>query len=212
MNQGRNGSRFNELMNYGNNSESFSQDWSTYVRFQQRFGNPSDTSNSLIRNAFYTIQMDFTRNERLSQDARHKDNLFAYGHIGNFKTTYRPLYVLGSDTITDPNDPNYGKVMDAYTLAVYQSIGVDFTPGQNNPILSNYTSNFYDFVDQSLIFNRARSLEDIRAGGGLLNGDQPSSVYGLWGNVGANQASYGKTLNDQFRITASSPLISKITL
>ena len=204
MNQGRNGSRFNELMNYANNSESFAQDWSTYVRFQQRFGNPSDSSNSLIRNAFYTIQMDFTRNERLTQDARHKDNLFAYGHIGTFKTRYRPLYTLGSDTITDPNDPNYGKVMDAYTLAVFQSANVDYTPGENNPILSNYTSNFYDFVDQNLIFNRARSLEDIRAGGGLLNGDQPSSVYGLWGNVGANQASYGKSLNDQFRITASS--------
>ena len=204
MNQGRNGSRFNELMNYANNSESFAQDWSTYVRFQQRFGNPSDSSNSLIRNAFYTIQMDFTRNERLTQDARHKDNLFAYGHIGTFKTQYRPLYTLGSDTITDPNDPNYGKVMDAYTLAVFQSANVDYTPGENNPILANYTSNFYDFVDQNLIFNRARSLEDIRAGGGLLNGDQPSSVYGLWGNVGANQASYGKTLNDQFRITASS--------
>ena len=204
MNQGRNGSRFNELMNYANNSESFAQDWSTYVRFQQRFGNPSDSSNSLIRNAFYSIQVDFTRNERLTQDARHKDNLFAYGHIGTFKTQYRPLYNLGSDTITDPNDPNYGKVMDAYTLAVYQSANVDYTPGENNPILSNYTSNFYDFVDQNLIFNRARSLEDIRAGGGLLNGDQPSSVYGLWGNVGANQASYGKTLNDQFRITASS--------
>jgi outer membrane receptor protein involved in Fe transport len=204
MNQGRNGSRFNELMNYANNSESFAQDWSTYLRFQQRFGNPSDSSNSLIRNAFYTIQMDFTRNERLTQDARHKDNLFAYGHIGTFKTQYRPLYTLGSDTITDPNDANYGKVMDAYTLAVFQSANVDFTPGENNPILANYTSNFYDFVDQNLIFNRARSLEDIRAGGGLLNGDQPSSVYGLWGNVGANQASYGKTLNDQFRITASS--------
>ena len=204
MNQGRNGSRFNELMNYANNSESFAQDWSTYVRFQQRFGNPSDSSNSLIRNAFYTIQMDFTRNQRLTQDARHKDNLFAYGHIGTFKTQYRPLYTLGSDTITDPNDPNYGKVMDAYTLAVFQSANVDYTPGENNPILANYTSNFYDFVDQNLIFNRARSLEDIRAGGGLLNGDQPSSVYGLWGNVGANQASYGKVLNDQFRITASS--------
>ena len=63
-------------MNYGNNSESFLKT-GHYVRFQQRFGNPSDTSNSLIRNAFYTIQMDFTRNERLSQDARHKDNLFA---------------------------------------------------------------------------------------------------------------------------------------
>ena len=204
MNQGRNGSRFNELMNYGNNAESFAQDWSTYVRFQQRFGNPSDTSNSLIRNAFYTIQMDFTRNERLTQDARHKDNLFAYGHIGTFNTTYQPLYTLGSDTITDPNDPNYGKVMDAYTQAVWQSVNVDYTPGENNPILANYTSNFYDFVGQNLIFNSARSLEDIRAGGGLLNGDQPSSVYGLWGNVGANQASYGKTLNDQFRITASS--------
>ena len=204
MNQGRNGSRFNELMNYGNNGESFAEDWSTYVRFQQRFGNPSDTSNSLIRNAFYTIQMDFTRNRRLTQDARHKDNLFAYGHIGTFNTTYQPLYTRGSDTITNPNDPNYGKVMDAYTQAVWQSVNVDYTPGENNPILANYTSNFYDFVGQNLIFNSARSLEDIRAGGGLLNGDQPSSVYGLWGNVGANQASYAKTLNDQFRITASS--------
>ena len=210
MNQGRVGSRFNELMNYGNNTESFSEDWSTYVRFQQRFGNSSDTSNALIRNAFYSIQMDFTRNRRLTQDARHRDNMFAYGHIGTFRTTYVPLYTLGSDTITNPNDPNYGKVMDAYTQAVWQSVNVDYTPGESNPILSNYTSNFYDFVDQSLIFNSAFSLEDIRAGGGLLNGDQPSTVYGLWGNVGANQNanggaySYAKTLNDQFRITASS--------
>ncbi len=94
--------------------------------------------------------------------------------------------------------------MDAWTQAVWQSVGVDYEASENNPILSNYTSNFYNFVDNSLIFNSARSLEDIRAGGGLLNGDQPSSVYGLWGNVGGNQAGYSKFMNDQFRITASS--------
>jgi len=197
MNTGRNGSRFNELMNYANNSESFAEDWSTYVRFQQRFGNPSDTANSLIRNAFYTIQMDFTRNRRLTQDARHRDNLFNYGHIGSFTTTYRDLYTLGSDTVN-------GQILNGYVKTVDQSVNVDYQPGDNNPILANYTSSFFNFVDQNLIFNTARSLEDIRAGGGLLNGDQPSSVYGLWGNVGANQASYAKTLNDQFRITASS--------
>ena len=197
MNTGRNGSRFNELMNYANNSESFAEDWSTYVRFQQRFGNPSDTANSLIRNAFYTIQMDFTRNRRLTQDSRHRDNLFNYGHIGRFTTTYRDLFTLGSDTVN-------GQILNGYVKTVDQSVNVDYRPGDNNPILANYTSSFFNFVDQNLIFNTARSLEDIRAGGGLLNGDQPSSVYGLWGNVGANQASYAKTLNDQFRITASS--------
>ena len=197
MNTGRNGSRFNELMNYANNSESFAEDLSTYVRFQQRFGNSSDTANSLIRNAFYTIQMDFTRNRRLTQDAKHRDNLFNYGHIGSFATTYRDLYTLGSDTVN-------GQILTGYVKTVDQSINVDYQPGDNNPILANYTSSFFNFVDQNLIFNSARSLEDIRAGGGLLNGDQPSSVYGLWGNVGANQASYAKTLNDQFRITASS--------
>lgn len=204
MNQGMNGSRFNELMNYSNNAQSFSEDWSTYVRFQQRFGNPSDSSASLIRNAFYTLQMDFTRNRRITRDARHGENFFDYGHIGKFTTTYRPLYTLGSDTIKDPNDPNYGKVMDAYTQAVWQSIDVDYQASDRNPILSNYTSNFFNFVDERTIFNNAVSLESIRAGGGLLNGDQPASVYGLWGNVGANQASYSKLLNDQFRITASS--------
>jgi outer membrane receptor protein involved in Fe transport len=204
LRRGRSGSRFNELMNYDNNAEYFRQDWSTYVRFQQRFGNATDSSNSLIRNAFYTIQMDFTRNTGFNRDARHKENFFDYGHIGTFKTTYRPLYNLGTDTITDPNDPNFGKVMDAYTQAVWQSVKVDYTPSDNNPILANYTSNFFNFVETSSIFNNARSLEDIRAGGGLLNGDQPSSVYGLWGNVGVNQSGYSKFLNDQFRITASS--------
>ncbi|MEY2963812.1 MAG: hypothetical protein RL754_1073 [Bacteroidota bacterium] len=204
LSRGRSGSRFAELMNYDNNAEYLREDWSTYLRFQQRFGNASDTSSSLIRNAFYTIQVDFTRNRGWNRDARHQENFFNYGHIGTYKTSYRPLYVMGSDTIKDPNDPNYGKVMDAWTQAVWQSVGVDFTPGENNPILANYTSNFFDFVENGQIFNNAVSLESIRAGGGLLNGDQPSSVYGLWGNVGANQSGYSKFLNDQFRITASS--------
>ena len=204
MSQGRNGSRFHELMNYANNSESFSEDWSTYVRFQQRFGNSSDTASSLIRNAFYSIQLDFTRNRGISRDAVHKDKFFDYGHIGKFKTNYVPLYVQGSDTITDPNDPNYGKVMNGYTQAVWAGLGVEYTPSDKNPILSNYTSSFFNLASENLINNRPISLEDIRAGGGLLNGDQPSSVYGLWGNVGVNQSSYSKRLNDQFRITASS--------
>ena len=45
LRRGRSGSRFNELMNYDNNAEYFRQDWSTYVRFQQRFGNATDSSN-----------------------------------------------------------------------------------------------------------------------------------------------------------------------
>lgn len=200
--RGNSGNRFQSLMNYDNNREYFSQDWSSYVRFQQRFAS-EDTST--IKNAYYTIQVDFTRNQGYQRDARHKDNFFEYGYVGKFTTDRRPLYVRGSDTITDPNDPNYGKVMDAWVQAVWQDVGVDFDPSvSTNPILANYTSSYFSFLDNNLITNSAMSLEDIRAGGGLLNGDGPSSVYGLWGNVGGVHGGYSKYLNDQFRITASS--------
>ena len=95
--------------------------------------------------------------------------------------------------------------MNGYTQAVWASLGVDYTPSDKNPILSNYTSSFFNLASENLINNRPISLEDIRAGGGLLNGDQPSSVYGLWGNVGVQiKPVTVKALNDQFRITASS--------
>jgi hypothetical protein len=195
--QGRNFSRFNSLMNYDNNSETLRNDWTVLARFTQRFGGSNDTANkSIIENAFYSVQVDYTRNTGTTWDPRFEDNIFQYGHIGKFETQQQRFYTPGSDTVN-------GQVLSGWTQAVWQDIGVDFTPGPNNPILANYTSNYFNFVENNLIQNNTFSLENIRAGGGLLNGDAPRQVYGLWGNVGGVQSGYSKFQNSQFRLTAN---------
>lgn len=193
------------LMNYENNTQSKRNDWTVLARFTQSFGggNKDSSSASLFQNAYYSIQLDYTRNQGTTWDPRFEDDLFSYGHIGTYKTNQRRFYVPGADTITDPNDPNYGNVLSGWTQAVWQDVGVDYTPGTSNPVLANYTSNFYDFVNNNLIQNNTLSLENIRAGGGLLNGDGPRSIYGLWGNVGGVQGGYSKFRNSQFRVTAN---------
>lgn len=199
--KGRNYSRASSLMNYSNNGEGENKDWTMLARFTQRFGGGNDSS--LIKNAFYSIQMDYTRNQGSSYDPRFGDDFFNYGHIGKYETAQRRAYVPGSDTITNPNDPNFGKVLNGFTQAVWQDVGVTYTPGSNNPVLSNYTSNYYNFIENNLIQNQAFSLENIRAGGGLLNGDAPKAIYGLWTNVGAVQSGYSNYQNSQFRVSAN---------
>ena len=69
---------------------------------------------------------------------------------------------------------------------------------------ANYTSNYYDFIENGTISNRNNSLTNIQAGGGLINGYNPTAAYSLWTNVGALQGGYNENLNTQFRLTANS--------
>ena len=41
-------------------------------------------------------------------------------------------------------------------------------------------------------------------GGGLINGDNPSNVHGIWSNVGVLQGGYPNAIATQFRLTANS--------
>jgi hypothetical protein len=89
---GRNSSFSNSLMNYQNNSTYNSRDFSTYARFTQQFGGMGADSESLIKNAYYTIQVDYTRNLDRTWDDRHRDNVFQYGHVGKFETQRSSKY------------------------------------------------------------------------------------------------------------------------
>jgi len=191
---GRNGSRSNALMNYQNNSVFNSRDFSTYVRFTQQFGGIGEDSESLIKNAFYTIQADYTRNLDRTWDDRHRDNIFQYGHIGTFETQRTSLYAYDVDEKT--GILGYRKLLDLDTSVV-------FTASDYNPILANYTSTYYDMVANGQISNSTDNLVNIQQGGGLLNGQAPYSVYSLFGNVGAVQTGYSYSQAEQFRITAS---------
>ncbi len=207
MRQGTNVSFFHSLFNYDNYGEFNNSDWTAFARFQQSFANSKnntadsedaqdESASSLISNAFYSIQVDYTRNNRLSQDSRFGKNFFQYGHVGTFDTYQTRLYGYGEDTATGLN---------GWRHILYLDTAVYFQPSEYNPILSNYTQSFYDFLDQGLIQGSTASRDFLRQGNALINGDNPNSIYnGLWGNVGAVTSGYNESQSSQFRVTASS--------
>ncbi len=187
----RNFSYQSSMMNNDLNREYTQTDWSIFGRFQQSFKN---SDSSLFKNVFYTIQVDYTRNTSVTQDAIYKDNIFNYGHIGKFETKQTKLYRFDTDTATG---------LTGWIHTVYQDTAVVFTPNAGS-VRANYTSNYYDFIENGTISNQNNSLTNIQAGGGLINGDNPTSAYSLWTNVGALQGGYNENLNTQFRLTANS--------
>ncbi|MDD5695028.1 MAG: carboxypeptidase-like regulatory domain-containing protein [Bacteroidales bacterium] len=178
---------FHSLTNYNNNSHSYGHTWRVFGKFTQRFPADND-SKSLINNVFYTIQADYTKTMDVDEDARHRDDLFSYGYIGKF-TTYKTRNYTSTQEY-DPVAGLYGYLMDNWQDTLYT-----YEPGTANPILANYTSQYYDM--HPYIPNR-NSV--ILSEGGILNGRGPEDIYSLWANPGALQSGYGKSDSEQIGI------------
>jgi hypothetical protein len=190
---GRNWSFSNSLFNWDRNSESYYTNLRTYVRLTQQFGKGSESdSKQAISNVFYYIQADYEKTYGLTWDSQHKDNLFNYGYIGKFTTYKIPSYTqtMTQDTITGL----YAHLQDNFydTLITYQYSNV-------NPYLANYTQRYYNLFDDNYYYSQTYLIQQ---GGGLLNGDAPNSIYGLWNVPGAVTTCYSRYDNYQFRISA----------
>lgn len=175
----------NTLFNYYNNPDIFNTDMMGYLKFTQRL---QSDSNSVIKNAYYFVQVDYSREHQKVWDATHRDNFFNYGYIGKFTSRFVNTY--------DYRNGQYGP---GYYHNAFNQVAFDFEPGSVNPYLSNYTSRFYDLYDNSLI---TRPL-DVETSGGLLNGQLPGSVYSLWTSPGVPYNSYSKYIGNQGRIRAN---------
>ena len=144
----------NSLANYANNGESIDQTWRAFGRFTQRFATEENADNqSLIKNAFYSIMVDYSQRNRDRQDPRHKDNLFDYGYVGKFETKTAPNYTYRTDTSAI-----------GYYQAGVRELETYFTPSDVNSDLASYTSALYNYYDQ--IGFRIQSLDDIQSAGG----------------------------------------------
>ncbi|MCI5056592.1 MAG: TonB-dependent receptor, partial [Flavobacteriales bacterium] len=91
----------NTLMNTEANPEFINNTWRVYSRFTQRFGSSStdEKSASLIKNAYYTLQVDYQQRTQKRQSAKHKDRLFDYGYVGKFTTFQQRTYGPGFDSV-----------------------------------------------------------------------------------------------------------------
>lgn len=186
----------NSLYNTENNELRTEFDWRAYGRFTQRFTDPSEEeeSASVVKNAFYSVMVDYSKAFRKREDDTHGDNYFNYGHIGYFDRQYEKTYAT-----VDPN-PNVNG--DEYAVMTgNQEVNVNFTPADNNKELAAVTSGYFDLYQDEDGFTG--SMLEIQSNGGLINGQTPPNVYGLWNNYGTQSNRYDRLDRNQFRVTAS---------
>ena len=208
--ESRDFSSWRSMFSWDNNRQSTQHTYRVFGKLVQKFGSAEDNedeSSATIKNAFFTIQGDYTNNKYTYVDAVHQNDLFNYGYVGQFVTSKAPVYDFGS-VIDSSNGRIYsGRVLNGWTDTLFE-----YTPGGVNTSLENYTNAYIDlFSEYSMSSNyvsgygadgQLRTAADLQ-GQGLLNGQLPSNVYSLFGNHGSMYNGSAKQENTQTTFKAS---------
>jgi outer membrane receptor protein involved in Fe transport len=183
----------NSLMDWAGNSISQGYTWRVNARFTQRFLTSPD-SKSFVKNMYYSIGADFTRNYGETQDPNLQKDLFKYGYVGSFEThkirTYSPE--LQYDSIAHKWAHLQNNTQDTIVL---------FTPSDINPESSAWTSQYYGFYSDPA--GHYDNIDNIISGRGLINGMTPTGAYGMFSAPGNHAGGYGKNTSDQIAVNAS---------
>ena len=200
--------------NWENNYQYNQSTYRLFAKLTQKFGNDdanSEESSSSIKNAFFTMQGDYTKDKRTYVDPNHQFDLFNYGYIGKFETFREKTYTRQEEAI----DPETGIVYQGYIQTGYRDTLLSYTPGGINQSLENYTSAYYDlFKQESLSSNFVggygadgviRTAADLNLQG-LLNGQLPrneADVYSLFRDHGHMYNGAAKYDETQFSFKAA---------
>ncbi len=206
------------LFNYDNYPEVTNLDWRAYARFTQRFKNAEsddEASASLIKNAYYTIQADYSQEYGRRWNPEFRDDFFRYGHIGTFETYQGAAFEPGIDGRTGI----FGNIQQTFEDTL-----IAFTPGNSNPQLAQYTQRYYELngwegfdeegnpIYDPALSNAFTNINNIQGGGGLINGDgldqRNLNTYGMWiynsdltNRGGAAVNNYFESITNQVRLT-----------
>ena len=195
----------NSLVNSQNNIEDESNTFRTYATFTQRFGaqEGDEESSSNIKNAYYTLSVDYTKTNFERRNPNHGDDLFRYGHVGKFNTYRDRFSVFGTDTVTG----RFGEIHVGFIDTLVTFDGTN----SSNPDLAAYTQQYFDAFRENELPSTVgffggngtiRTFNDLGTTG-LLNGSSPRSIYSLYNNWGAPTNSYQKSQTEQFSIKAN---------
>ncbi|MBS1778164.1 MAG: carboxypeptidase regulatory-like domain-containing protein [Bacteroidetes bacterium] len=160
-----------------------------YLRISQRF--PTKVAEGekkpAISNAYYTVQADYQTTRIDTKNPNLSNNIFNYGYVGKFYTNYTQQYAPGLDDTS-------GRI-GIKLIQDHIPDGVSFERSDMNPILANYTSQYF-----SLMGNAPQSISQIFAQNSLINGTLPNTTYGLFTNVGYPASYYGTSSTNQYAI------------
>ena len=191
---GSNYSYGNSVLNFTNFGVTKSLDWRVFARLTQRFTNDQEGSSSKLKSFVYSLMVDYSKTKDDVYDPNHKYNIFNYGHVGTFSTTRIPTYAMF--------DSNNDGEVDLKEHDGFKDVEVAFNPSETNAALAAITTQYYNIYQGDPIGNY-ENLFQIQQGNALRNGDAPTSVYGIWGNIGTPYNFFGKTETDQLRGTGS---------
>lgn len=198
---------FNQLLAPEGNQLFQGRQYRGWARFQQSLETGED---SQLQNLYYQLQVDYSRFDREFMNADHRDNIFDYGHIGNFDFEQRPIYRY-AEPGTDGHNPSVSS--DGYFItAGFRPDNLTFDPSTSkNPYMANYNSFIFDYVENNGIINpftgvrenSISNLDFLAFYGGLRNGDAPNSIYSLFAGPGSSAGGYQKYRFDQYRVTGA---------
>ncbi|PLX09051.1 MAG: hypothetical protein C0596_04425 [Marinilabiliales bacterium] len=121
----------NQLFNSNNNGYINYNNWRVYGRLTQKFRDNSDEEKeAIIKNPYYTIQVDYSKTYQKFYNKDFDNSFFQYGHIGEFTTTPEKFYVYGNDTASGLD----GWIQETWFYRIE-----DFESGTLNPSLARYT-------------------------------------------------------------------------
>ncbi len=197
--------RNNSLLNPENNVRTKETTWRSFIKYTQRFTNRSEEEErtATIKNAFYSLQFDYSHYQNSVQDYTHGDDLWNYGYVGRFNTYRAPQFEL--------QGARWVQIGERDTL-------VTFSPGSANPALAALNSFYFNALphEQYPIPNLFgaqitggdylgyyQDFTETSNRGVLWNGARPLSLYDLWNNIGRREGTYSKRNNDQIRFTAT---------
>jgi len=191
----------NSVFNYENNSQVINNTWRAYAKFTQKFNSPDESeeeqANAAVKNAFYTLHLDYSHFQQKFQDATHKDNIFDYGYIGKFTTHTVNSYEFGVDSLTGYS----GLIHNGFEDVLYEFDGSE----SPNPDAAAYTQSYYDLYSDP--DGNYQNRDQVLDGGGLVNGYQPgeltTNVYDIWYSPAVNVNGNSTRNNSQFRLLAS---------
>ncbi len=203
--------RNNSLLNADQNTRIKETSWRTFIKFTQRFPNRAEgeQDKATIKNAFYSLQFDYSRYQNKVEDFVHGDRLWDYGYVGRFDTYRAPQF-------------NYDALYNRFVQVGERDTLVTFSPGSVNPELAAFSNYYFNNMPQEqfpleLLFGSPTAGDPSYQGyrenytlsdgkGVIWNGDRPDALYGLWNNIGfiddPNGAEFRKRRNDQIRFTA----------
>ena len=175
-----------------------------YLRLTQKFARAQRNNTpgeekekeSIISNAYYTLQGDYQKDYANTEDPNHGRNLFNYGYLGKFTQNTESRFQFDVDT-------NTGVRM--WKLVSYDApTSFTFDRAEVNPVMANYTSQFYN------LGGLPQTIAELRGQRGLANGDFPAGSYGLYPNIGSTLAGYGYSNDDQVSAGANASFDLKL--